>query len=92
MPILAVDHHLKDFDQWLEIFSTNPPPEIGNWRLIRGTDDPNRVRVIGEMSDSEVAGVKEFMASEKMQNVFSQVNEMSTSPMEFVWFEEVTPG
>lgn len=44
------------------------------------------------MSASEVEGVNKFMESERMQKVFSQVNEMSTSPLEFVWFDEVTPG
>lgn len=92
MPIIAVDHHLKDFDAWFEIFSSNPPPDIGKWRLIRGVDDPNRVRVVGEVAASEVEDVKEFMNSEKMQNVFNQVNEMSTIPLEFVWFDEVAPG
>jgi hypothetical protein len=92
MPIIVVDHHLKDFETWLEIFSANPPPDLGSWRLIRGIDDPNRVRVIGEMSDSEVDGVKDYFASERMQKVFKQVNEISTSPLEFVWFNDVTPG
>lgn len=92
MPIIVVDHHLKDFDKWFEIFSANPPPDTGRWRLIRGIDDPNRVQVSGEVSASEVEGVKDFMASERMQKVFRQVNEMSTSPLEFVWFDDVTPG
>lgn len=92
MPIITVDHHLKDFDAWFEIFSANPPPEIGSWRVIRGMDDPNRVRVVGEMTASEVQDVKDFYDSERMQKVFSQVNEMSTSPLEFVWFDELTPG
>lgn len=92
MPIIVVDHHLKDFDTWFEIFSANPPPDIGSWRLLRGTDDPNRVRVVGEMSASEVEGVNDFMGSEKMQKVFTRVNEMSTSPLEFVWLDDVTPG
>ena len=54
-------------------------------------DDPNRVRVIGEMSVSEVEGVKDYFASERMQKVFKQVNEISASPIEFVWFDDVTP-
>lgn len=92
MAILVVDHHLKDFDTWFEIFAANPPPQIGRWRLARGIDDPNRVHVVGEMDSSEIKDVEEFMASENMQGVFRQVNEMSTSPMEFTWFEDVSPG
>ena len=91
MPIIVADHHLKDFDKWLELFGENPPPDLGKWRLMRGADDPNRVRVIGEMSVSEVEGVKDYFASERMQKVFKQVNEISASPIEFVWFDDVTP-
>lgn len=90
MPIITVDHDLRDFDAWFEIFSANPPPEIGSWRLIRGIENPNRVRVIGEMTAAEVSDVKDFMDSENMQRVFRQVNEMSTSPIEVEWFDEVT--
>ena len=92
MAVLVVDHHLKDFDTWFEVFSANPPPNIGRWRVARGIDDPNRVHVVGEMDASEVEDVKSFMASEAMQKVFAQVNEASTSPLEFTWLEDVTPG
>jgi len=92
MPVLVVVHHLKDFDPWFEIFSTNPPPEIGSWRLLRGVDDPNRVHVVGEVEPSEVDDVKRFIDSAEMQSVFSKVNEMSTKPMEFHWLDEVKPG
>ncbi len=92
MPILVVEQHVKNFDAWFEIFSANPPPDIGRWRLARGIDDPNRVHVVGEMDASEVEEVKNFIASEKMQEVFGRVNELSTAPMEFIWLEEVPPG
>ena len=92
MAVLVVDHHLKDFDTWFEVFSANPPPNIGRWRVARGIDDPNRVHVVGEVAASEVEDVKSYMASEAMQNVFARVNEASTSPLEFTWLEDVTPG
>ena len=92
MPTLVVDHHLKDFDAWFEVFRTNPPPEFGEWRVARGTDDPNRVHVIGVIAESEVDAVKEHLSSEQMQKVFSQVNENSNKPVEFIWLEDVTPG
>ena len=60
--------------------------------MLRGTEDPNRVYVIGEMEASEVDGVKEFFGSDKMQTAFEQVNDMSTAPLEFVWLDDVTPG
>lgn len=92
MAIFVADHHLKDFAAWLELFKVNPPPAIGRWRLLRGSDDPNRVRVVGEVDDSEVGNVKKYLASEQMQEVFKKVNEqLSTSPVEFVWFEDITP-
>lgn len=92
MAVLVIDHHLEDFDAWFEVFSANPPPNIGRWRVARGIDDPNRVHVVGEMDASEVEDVKSFMASEAMQKVFARVNEASTSPLEFTWLEDVTPG
>jgi hypothetical protein len=92
MAVVVADHHLKDFDAWLELFSANPPPNVGRWRLFRGADDPNRVHVVGEMDASEVKAVKDYFASEKMQGVFAQVNGISTHPIEFTWFEEATPG
>jgi hypothetical protein len=88
MPVMIIDHHLKDFDAWFALFSANPPPQIGNWRLLRGVDDPNRVCVIGDVDASDVGAINSFVQSEQMQTVFSQVNEMSTAPLEFVWLDE----
>lgn len=92
MPTLVVDHHLKDFDSWLEIFMSNPPPEFGNWRLLRGTEDPNRVHVVGEIDESDVEAVKKQLNSDQMKEVFLRVNQASTKPLEFVWLEDVSPG
>ena len=92
MPIVVIDHRLKDFDTWFELFSANPPPDVGTWRLARGTDDPNRVQVVGEMDASEVDAVKGFFASEKMVAVLDQAGEMSTAPIEWIWLDEVKPG
>lgn len=91
MATLVVDHHLKDFDSWFDTFKANPPPQLGQWSVARGSDDPNRVHVIGVIDDSEVAAVKEHLNSEHMQKVFVEVNEGSTQPIEFIWFEDVTP-
>ena len=91
MAIVVVDHHLKDFDSWFEAFLANPPPDIGRWWVARGTDDRNRVYVIGELQDSDVDAAKSFFSSDRMQKVFAEVNEASTTPIEFVWLEDVTP-
>ena len=91
MPALLIIHRLKDFDEWMKIFKSDPPPQIGRWRLLRGTEDRNRVHVVAELQESEVKGVKDFLQSERMQNVFRQVNAMSTAPMEFIWLEELKP-
>lgn len=92
MPVMIADHHLKDFDAWFALFTANPPPQIGSWRLLRGVDDPNRVYVIGEVGTSEVDAVNAFFASEKMGPVLAQANEMSTTPIEIVWMDDQTPG
>jgi hypothetical protein len=91
MPVLLGIHRLKNFDEWIKVFKSNPPPQIGRWRLLRGTDDRNRVHVVAELQESEVKGVKDFIQSERMQNVFRQVNAMSTTPLEWVWLEELKP-
>lgn len=91
MSILVADHHLKDFDTWFELFKASPPPAIGRWRVVRGIDDPNRVHVVGEMDASEVEDVKNFFASEKMLEAFKEVDKLSTTPIVFTWFEDVTP-
>jgi hypothetical protein len=91
MPVLLAVHRLKDFDEWIKLFKTNRPPQIGRWRLLRGTDDRNRVHVVAEMQPSEIQGVKDFLESQYMQDVFRRVNAMSTMPLEFVWLEELAP-
>ena len=91
MPVVVFDHRLKNFDEWIALFSANPPPPIGRWRLGRGIDDPNRVHVVGEMDASEVDGVKSFFASEKMRAVLDQADAMSTTPIETIWLEDITP-
>ena len=91
MATVVIDHQLKDFDTWFKLFASNPPPAVGKWRLERGTDDPNRVHVVGMMDASEVDSVKDFFSSEKMQAVLSQAGEMSIRPIEWIWLEEVTP-
>ena len=91
MPVVVVVHHLKNFDEWIKIFEADPPPKVGRWRLLRGSDDRNRVHVVGDVAASEVKAVKEFLRSQHMQDVFKRVNAMSTTPLEFVWLEELAP-
>jgi hypothetical protein len=91
MPVALAIHRLKDFDAWINIFKENPPPPVGRWRMLRGIDDRNRVHVVGELAASEVQTVKDFLASERMQDVFKRVNAMSTAPIEFIYLEEPTP-
>jgi hypothetical protein len=91
MPVTVAIHRLKNFDEWIKIFKENPPPPVGRWRLLRGTDDRNRVHLVGELAASEIQTVKDFLASERMQDVFKRVNAMSTAPIEFVWLDELTP-
>ena len=45
----------------------------------------------GEVAASEVAALKEILASERWQDVFRRVNAMSTAPMEFIWLDELAP-
>jgi hypothetical protein len=94
MPVIVVVHRLKDFDEWIKIFKADPPPKVGRWRLFRGSDDRNRVHVVGDVAASEVKVVKDFLGSQHMQDVFKRVNAMSTAPLEFIWLDELVfrPG
>lgn len=91
MPVLIADHQLKDYDAWFAAFTANPPPKIGRWRVLRGTDDPNHVRVVAEMEPSEVGAVKQFLDSDEMRDAFNKINEISDAPIKFVWLDEVKP-
>jgi hypothetical protein len=91
MPTFMAIHHLKDFDTWLKLFKSNPPPKVGRWRLTRGADDRNCAIVIGEVGPSQVDAVKTFLASDRMQEVFRRANEMSTKPIEFIMLDDVEP-
>jgi hypothetical protein len=48
------------------------------------------VHVVGEMAASETRSVKDFIASQQLQEVFRRVNAMPTVPLEFVWLDELT--
>lgn len=89
MATFVASHHLKDFNEWIKVFSANPPPQYGRWRLTRGIDDPNRVLVIGELEASEVTTLKDDLNSAGWQDVFRRVNSMSTVPVEFIWVEDL---
>jgi hypothetical protein len=89
MPVIVAVHRLKNFDEWFKLFKTNPPPNVGRWRVLRGSEDRNRVHVVAELAASEVKEVKDFIQSKHMQDLFKQVNDMSTAPMEFIWLEEL---
>ena len=91
MPTFVADHHLKDFDQWFKLFSGSSRP-IGRWRVMRGVDDPNRVRVVAEVEPSEVDALKQFIESEETQARLSKIKEISTSPSEYLWLDEVKVG
>ena len=72
MPLVVVVHRLKNFDEWLKVFKADPPPKIGRWRLLRGSDDRNRVHVVGEVKASEAKTVRDWIKSQHMQDVFNR--------------------
>jgi len=90
MPVVVAVHRLRNFDEWFKLFKSNPPPKVGRWRVLRGSEDRNCVYVVAELTSSEVKDVKDFFQSKHMQGVFKQVNEISTTPVEIVWLEELS--
>ncbi len=89
MPVVVAIHRLKNFEEWFKLFKSNPPPKVGHWRVLRGMEDPNRVHVVAELTALEAKELKKFIQSEQMQDVFKQVNDISTAPIEFIWLEDV---
>ena len=85
MPVVVAVHRPKNFDEWFKLFKSNPLPKVGRWRVLRGSEDRNRVYVVAELASSEVKDVKDFIQSKHMQDV-----DMSTAPMEFIWLEELS--
>ncbi len=43
------------------------------------------------MDASEVDDVKEFFESDKMRDILGQADAMSTTPIETIWLEDITP-
>jgi hypothetical protein len=86
MSVLLAVHRVKNFDDWFKLFKSNPITKVGRWRVLRGSEDRNRVYVVAELAASEVKDVKDFIQSKHMQDVFKQVSDMS----EFIWLEELS--
>jgi hypothetical protein len=79
----------KNFDEWFKSFYAIPHQKlvVGGFSAAANR---NRVYVVAELASSEVKDVKDFIQSKHMQDVFKQVNDMSTAPMEFIWLEELS--
>ena len=92
MAVFIGDHQLKNVDDWFALFKDNPPPPHGTWRILQSNDDPNRIWVIGEVADGDVAAVEQWAASDHMTDVFAQVNAMSTRDLQIAWATDKTPG
>jgi hypothetical protein len=90
MPVVVAVHRLKSFDEWFKLFKSNPPPKVCRWRVLRGSEDRNRVHVVADLASSEVQDVKDFIQSKRTQDVLKQINDMSTAPAEFIWLEELS--
>jgi hypothetical protein len=61
MPVVVAIHRLKNFDEWFKLFKSNPPPKVGRWRILRGSEDRNRVHVVAELTESEAKELKDFI-------------------------------
>lgn len=59
MPILQIEHGVRDFDAWKRAFDGDPIGRERNgvrrYRIVRPTDDPNRVAVDLEFDTAEEA-------------------------------------
>ena len=71
MPILQIEHGVRDFDAWKKAFDSDPVGReqggVRRYRVLRGADDPNEVRIDLEFDSADEAesfhaGLKELWA------------------------------
>jgi hypothetical protein len=59
MPILQIEHGVRDYDAWKRAFDSDPVGReqggVRRYRILRSTDDPNHVSVELEFDDLEAA-------------------------------------
>jgi hypothetical protein len=71
MPILQIEHAVRDFDRWKEAFDNDPVGReqggVRRYRILRATDDPNFVVI-----DLEFDGADEATAfQDKLHELWS---------------------
>jgi ribosomal protein L35AE/L33A len=75
MPILQIEHRVRDFDAWKRAFDSDPVGRdergVLRYRISRATDDPNLVLVDLEFDTSEEAQV--FQAG--LRDLWSRVEQ-----------------
>jgi hypothetical protein len=76
MHILRVEHAVPDFDAWKEAFDSDPIGReeggVRRYRILRATDDPNRVMIDLEFDSSSEA--EAFHA--KLRDLWDRVDVM----------------
>lgn len=90
--VMVIVHTVKDFDEWRKVFDANESAREASGltlrALARGTDDPNKVFVVMNVSDMKKA--KNFAASKSLKKVF-QKGEVTSKP-ELVYANVVRLG
>ena len=59
MPILQIEHRVRDYDAWKRAFDSDPVGRsqggVRKHRIVRGVDDPNLVAIELEFDQAEAA-------------------------------------
>jgi hypothetical protein len=59
MHVLRIEHSVSDYDEWKKAFDADPLGRKGSgvtrYRILRATDDPNRVMIDLDFNSSEEA-------------------------------------
>lgn len=59
MPILQIEHRVRDYDAWKRAFDSDPVGRaqggVRGHRIVRGVDDPNLVAIELEFDTAEAA-------------------------------------
>ncbi len=75
MPTLQIQHKTRDFDTWKQSFDSDPIGReqggVRNYRILRGTDDPNYVVI--ELEFDSTGEAESFAA--KLRELWSRMGD-----------------
>jgi hypothetical protein len=90
MIVLAIKHHVRDYDAWKKVFGNFPPTAGGAkfYRINRAVDDPDVVLVVAGFDSAQAA--QAFGAMPELQAKMQEAGVVDAPRIEM--YEEVESG